>query len=117
MIRDSLQEWQRVTELLIRILSVQDETLRDGVVQQTEQLLNKREELKVVIHPPFTENEQLLGQELLKLEKKLDTMLKLSLKTIRDDIGNQKKKKVSVHAYMDPYSKVFRDGTFYDKKK
>ena len=117
MIRESLLEWQGMTELLIRILSVQDESLRDGVIQQTEQILNKREQLKGTILPPFTEEEQLLGQELLKLEKDLDVNLKLALKTIRQDIGEQQKKKVSVNAYMNPYSKVFRDGTFYDKKK
>lgn len=117
MIRESLLEWRNTTELLIRILSVQDENLRDGVVQQTEQLLNKREELKGSIHAPFTADEQVLGQELLTLEKELDANLKLSLKNIRNDIGDQQKKKVSVHAYMDPYSQVFRDGTFYDKKK
>ena len=117
MIRESLREWQSVTELLIRILSVQDENLRDGVVQQTERLLNKREQLKSAIHPPFTEGEQQLGQVLLELEKELDANLMSSLKTIRQDIGEQQKKKVSVNAYMDPYNKVFRDGTFYDKKK
>ena len=117
MIRDSLNEWKKATELLIRILSVQDESLRDGVVKQTEQLLNKREELQGSIHPPFTEEEQALGQALLALEKDLDAKLKMYVKAIRKDIGVQQTKKVSVHAYMDPYSKVFRDGTFYDNKK
>ena len=117
MIRDSLLEWRNTTELLIRILKVKDDKLRDGVVLQTEQLLNKREELKASIHAPFTEDEQVVGQALLELEKELDALLKLSLKNIRNDIGDQQKKKVSVHAYMDPYSQVFRDGTFYDKKK
>lgn len=117
MIRDSLKEWKSATELLIRILSVQDESLRDGVVLQTEQLLNKRESLQESIQPPFTEEEQELGQALLELEKALDAKLKFYLKAIRKEIGVHQTKKVSVHAYMDPYSKVFRDGTFYDSKK
>lgn len=117
MIRGSLKEWKSATELLIRILNVQDESLRDGVVVQTEQLLNKREELQGSIHPPFTEEEQVLGQALLELEQELDAKLKFYLKVIRKDISVHQTKKVSVHAYMDPYSKVFRDGTFYDSKK
>lgn len=117
MIRDSLKEWKSTTELLIRILSVQDESLRDGVVVQTEQLLNKREALQASIQPPFTEEEHAFGSALLALEKELDAKLNLYLKAIRKDIGVQQTKKVSVHAYMDPYSKVFRDGTFYDSKK
>ena len=117
MIRESLKEWKKATELLIRILSVQDENLREGVVTQTEQLLNKRESLQASIQPPFTEEEQAFGRSLLALEKELEAKLTTYLKAIRKDISLQQTKKVSVNAYMDPYSKVFRDGTFYDSKK
>lgn len=116
MIRDSLLAWKSTTELLIRILAVHKEELRDGVIEQVEHLLNKRDELQKTIQAPFTDQEKAFSQELLQIEKKLDTALKVYLKDIRGDIEVQQKKKVSVHAYMDPYNKVFRDGTFYDNK-
>lgn len=117
MIRESLLEWRDATELLVRILDVQDEELRDGVIQQTEELLTKREQLQPTIQAPFTDDEKVLGQELLQLEKELDAKLKAYLNDIRDGIEVHQKKKESVNAYLDPYNKVFRDGTFYDKKK
>lgn len=117
MIRESLLEWQSVTELLIRILKVSDEELRDGIVLQTEQILNKRGQLQKNIQAPFTDDEEILGQKLLELEKELDAQLKSHLNDIREDIGVHQTKKASVHAYMNPFSKVYRDGTFYDSKK
>lgn len=117
MIRESLISWRKATEKLILILDVQDEEKRDEVIEQVESLLFERENLQPYIQAPFTDEEFTFGQELLPLEKILQAKLKVYLKDIRVDIADQQKKKVSVNAYMDPYAQVFRDGTFYDKKK
>lgn len=117
MIRDSLVSWKNTTESLILILDISDEEKRDAAIEQMEKLLGNREALKPAIQPPFNEDELIFGQELLPLEKVLEKKLTFFMKTIRYDIAEQQKKKVSVNAYMDPYAKVFRDGTFYDKKK
>ena len=117
MIRESLIAWKNATELLIRILDVLDEEKRDVVIEQMEKLLDERDALQPTIQAPFTEEEKAFGQELLPLEEKLNEKLKAFMKDIRIDISEQQKKKVSVNAYMDPYDQVFRDGTFYDKKK
>lgn len=117
MIREGLIEWQRVTELLISNLKIVDEDLRDGIIQQTEQILSKRDQLQKEIHAPFTDEEEKLGEVLHKLEEKLHIHLKSFLNNIRKDISANHTKKASVQAYMNPYSNVFRDGTFYDKKK
>lgn len=116
MIRDSMIQWRDATELLVRVLDVEDDELREGVIQQTDQLLTKREQLQLSILPPFTEEEQVFGQELVQLENELEIKLKNYLQNIREDIGILQKKKGSAQAYIDPYNKVFRDGTFYDKK-
>lgn len=117
MIRQSLTSWKTITEQLLRILHVMEEDKRDIVIEQIDTLLNEREALQTSIHAPFTEGEQLFGQALLPLEEELDSQLKLFRKAIRSNISEQQKKKVSMNAYMDPYDQVFRDGTFYDKKK
>jgi flagellar protein FliT len=117
MIRESLIAWKNATELLIRILDVRDEEKGDIVIEQMEKLLDERDALKPIIQAPFTDEEKVFGQELLQLEKKLNEKQKDYMKDIRIDISEQQKKKVSVNAYMDPYDQVFRDGTFYDKKK
>ncbi|MDI2589730.1 flagellar protein FliT [Psychrobacillus sp. NEAU-3TGS] len=117
MIRDSLKDWKRVTELLTRILDVRGEDKRDAVIEQVDKLLTERDKLQPTIQAPFSNEEQTFGEELLPLEKTLQAKLKVYLKDIRLDISEQQKKKVSVNAYMDPYNQVYRDGTFYDKKK
>ncbi|TQR17642.1 hypothetical protein [Psychrobacillus soli] len=117
MIRDSLKDWKKVTELLTSILDVREEDKRDAVIEQVDKLLTKRDELQAAIQAPFTDEEQAFGQELLPLEKILQVKLNVYLKDIRLDISEQQKKKVSVNAYMDPYNQVYRDGTFYDKRK
>ncbi|MFJ5769145.1 hypothetical protein [Psychrobacillus sp. NPDC093180] len=117
MIRESLTEWKKVTELLTRILDVREEEKRESVIEQVDKLIMKREELQPAIQAPFTDEEQAFGEKLLPLEKILQAKLKVYLKDIRLDISEQQKKKVSVNAYMDPYNQVYRDGTFYDKKK
>ncbi|WP_277586020.1 hypothetical protein [Psychrobacillus antarcticus] len=117
MIRDSLISWKTTTEMLITILDVHDEDKRDTVIVQVDRLLDERETLKSTIQAPFTDAELAFGQELLPLEKIMTKKLEHFTQTIRFDITDQQKKKVSLHAYMDPYNQVFRDGTFYDKKK
>ncbi|TSI04296.1 hypothetical protein [Lysinibacillus sp. BW-2-10] len=116
MIRESLQEWRKHTEDLLCILNTQDKGLRDDVITQLEILLEKRENIKLTITPPFTEEERHFGTELSVLEKELGGKLNILFKDIQNDIGISQKKKSTIHAYMDPYSQVFRDGTFYDKK-
>jgi len=117
MIRECLNTWRNVTEQLVRILDDREEEKRDGIISQIDELLNQRDILQASIQEPFTDEEKAFGQTLLTLEKILQAKLKVYMKDIRLDISDQQKKKVSVHAYMDPYSKVFRDGTFYDSKK
>ncbi|MFX3675306.1 MAG: hypothetical protein ACE3JQ_12800 [Paenisporosarcina sp.] len=117
MIRESLNVWRHATESLLRILDVRDEEKRDGVIEQVEKLIGDRDELQPSIQAPFTNDELAFGQALVPLEKELQTKLAIFTKDIRLDITEQQKKKDSSNAYTDPYSQVFRDGTFYDKKK
>lgn len=117
MIRDSLQEWQEVTKYLIQILDTREEDKRDEVIEQVEKLITKRDQLQPTIQQPFTKEEHEYGKELVLLEKELQIKLALFMKGIRLDISEHQKKKDSSSAYTDPYSQVFRDGTFYDKKK
>ncbi|QFF98192.1 hypothetical protein PB01_04795 [Psychrobacillus glaciei] len=116
MIRNSLMAWRNATELLVRILDMREEDKRDAVIEQMEKLLDERDTLQPSIQAPFTNEEEAFGKELLPLEAALQEKMKLFMNDIRLNITEQQKKKVSVHAYMDPYAQVYRDGTFYDKK-
>ncbi|MFY3791547.1 flagellar assembly protein FliT [Ureibacillus sp. MALMAid1270] len=117
MIRESLLVWKQTTDELIQLVELGSEKLREDVIKQVEELLNKRDELQPLILPPFSDDENNFGKSLVEYEKLLDTKLKIFLNAIRKDMQTHKKKKDSLHAYLDPYSKVYKDGTFYDKKK
>ena len=117
MIRPSLSQWQMATLSLLNVLDQRAEELRDATIEHVEKLLTERELLQPSIQAPFSKEEHEFGKELILLEKELQIKLALLSKDIRLDISGHQKKMDSSNAYMDPYSQVFRDGTFYDKKK
>jgi len=117
MIRPELKEWREATDRLIHITVNTPADERDAVIEEINQLLDTRENLQSAIQAPFTVEENTFGKELLSLEEQLQKRLAAFSKSIRTDIAENQKKKGTVQAYIDPYSQVFRDGTFYDKRK
>ena len=117
MIRPNLSQWQTATLGLLTVLDQREEAQRDSTIEHVEKLLTERDQLQPSIQPPFSKEEHEFGKELILLEKELQIKLALLSKDIRLDISGSQKKMDSSNAYTDPYSQVFRDGTFYDKKK
>ena len=117
MIRPSLSQWQTSTKSLLTVLDKRAEDQRDSTIQHVEMFLTERDQLQSSIQPPFSKEEHEFGKDLILLEKELQIKLALLSKDIRLDITGHQKKMDSSTAYTDPYSQVFRDGTFYDKKK
>lgn len=117
MIRPSLLHWQSATTSLLTVLNQREEDQRDSTIDHVEKLLTERDQLQPSIQPPFSKEEHEFGKELILLEKEFQLKMVLFSKNIRLDIMEHQKKKDSSNAYTDPYSQVFRDGTFYDKKK
>lgn len=117
MIRNELTEWRAATERLIQITVNMPAEEREAVIEEINQLLDIREKLQPAIQAPFTEEENAYGKVLLSLEEQLQKRLTAFSKSIRIDIAENQKKKGTVQAYIDPYSQVFRDGTYYDKRK
>lgn len=117
MIRNSLPDWRTATQSLLKILDEREYAKRELVIKEVEKLLAHRDSLQSSIQPPFTKEEHEYGKELIILEKEFQLKMALFSKDIRLDITEHQRKKDSSNAYTDPYSQVFRDGTFYDKKK
>lgn len=97
---------------LIRI-PVEDE---DERIAEIEQLLAEREAVLLDIKPPFSQEEQQLGQEMVQWNKSIDAYLKKVKYDIQRNITGLTKKKDSVEKYVNPYSSVLPDGMFYDKR-
>lgn len=117
MIRPALVRWHEIAQQLLSATAQTDEEQRDAIIEKVNGLLDERDQLQKEILAPFTPEEKVLGQQLVLIEKQVVTALDAYMKLIKTDIDATKSKKVNVKSYMNPYAKVDRDGTFYDKKQ
>ncbi|MCC3356950.1 flagellar protein FliT [Bacillus sp. REN16] len=113
-----LVELYRITKELHGLLSepVQQEK-RDALIEAINRFLDEREQLISDIKPPYTEEEQKLGTEVVQMNVFIDDKLESLKNDIQQDIANQKKRKTSTTKYINPYQSAPADGMFFDKKK
>lgn len=112
-----IQECYSLTKELMDYLGESKEIERDDLIKKVEQFLDQRELLVQSIKPPFTKEDQLLGDRLILLSKQLDVQLINIKKDIQKDINGMNKKKKSMNQYTNPYANLQSDGFFYDKRK
>lgn len=117
MIRPALIAWRKATKsLLVTMENVTEET-RDQAIESIDALLDVREKLQADIVAPFTSEEEAFGKELIILEADMQMKLAAFNKQIRSDISEAQSKKGHMKNYVNPYSNVARDGTYYDTKQ
>jgi flagellar protein FliT len=90
---------------------------RDYVIEKIDNLLTERHSLLGSIQPPFTEDEQVLGKQMMAWNQEIDRKLILLRTEIKRDMNGLTKKKISAQKYTNPYENLQHDGMFYDKKK
>lgn len=117
MIRTELIQWKEATDRLLALPIVNDDDQRDAMISSVEGILDEREQLQPRIQPPFSLEEETFGKELVAQEPKVAVKLESYLTAIRKDLSASQTKKDGVRSYVNPYSKVARDGTFYDTKQ
>lgn len=117
MIRQAMTVWRDVTEKLLALTKQTLEEQRDETIVSIEKCLDDRDKLQPQIVAPFTLEEEAFGKELVVLEADVQKKLALFSKQIRLDISEAQSKKDHMKKYVNPYSKVARDGTFYDTKQ
>lgn len=93
-----------------------DDDQRDAIIATIEGVLDEREQLQPSIQPPYSAEEEVLDRELVAIESNVAVKLESYMAVIRKDLSASQTKKDGVRNYMNPYSKVARDGTFYDTK-
>ncbi len=90
---------------------------RDSYIERVEGLLEQRQQLLPQIQPPFSEEEQRLGQEIVRMNQVIDGQLKKRKEEVSVDIRKLKQKQQKTNKYANPYENLSFDGTFYDKRK
>ncbi len=117
MIRPALTTWRDVTEKLLALTNITAEDTRDETIASIEALLDDRDKLQPHIAAPFTSEEEAFGKELVATEADVQKKLASFTKMIRMNITEAQVKKDTMKNYVNPYSYVARDGTFYDTKQ
>lgn len=118
MIRAAMIAWRDVTEELLALTTGEIlEEQRDATIASVEECLDSRDKLQPHIAAPFTAEEEAFGKELIALEAKVEKKLAVFTKGIKENISESQSKKDNMKNYINPYSNVARDGTFYDTKQ
>lgn len=117
MIRPSFLAWQKATETLIKATANTRDDMRDDTILLIENQLDIREKLQGDMREPFTKEEEVLGKALVSLERELQVKLASFNKQIRLDISRAQSTKTNMSNYINPYSNIGRDGTYYDTKQ
>jgi len=112
-----LKEYYELTAEVIKLFEDEQNDDRDSKISKLQDKLQKREDLMKEISPPFSDGEQILGKQILKLNDRLLQLLNKEKVTIQQDITNVKKRKKVHTGYINPYGSLQTDGYFYDKKK
>ncbi|WP_040287075.1 hypothetical protein [Sporosarcina koreensis] len=117
MIRPALTEWKAAADRLLALSLPAESEQRDEVIAEIETILDLRDRLLPDIQPPFSAEEEVFGRDVLAAEPAVAAKLEQCMSLIRKDLSASQTKKDGVRSYVNPYSKVARDGTFYDTKQ
>jgi flagellar protein FliT len=89
---------------------------RDNVILKINEFLAKREIFLKEMKGPYNYEEQRMGKEMIELEKKLHEIFATVKLEIQQDFLAAKNKKKHTPKYINPYTNVFNEGAYYDKR-
>lgn len=113
---ESMQNFYDATNQLIALLK-QEKIDRVVQIEKVQSLLNQREEILQSIQPPFSQQEQEIGKQLVNLNQQVEHLLQIKKLDIMKDIKQLHIQKTSNQKYTNPYESLAIDGVFYDKRK
>ncbi|WP_226676378.1 flagellar protein FliT [Rossellomorea aquimaris] len=106
-----------ITKQLKEALEQVNDENRESTIEEVESLIEKRQSLLSTIKPPYSQEEQGLGKQMIAWNQQIDRQLAQLRLQIKRDMNGLTKKKTSVQKYSNPYESLQYDGMFYDKKK
>jgi flagellar protein FliT len=91
---------------------------REEAIEKIERLLGERDELLRELRPPYSEEEQQLGRQIVLWNQEIDAQLRELKRQIQRDLTMIRQKRIANNHYMNPYEQpLVMDGMFYDKKR
>lgn len=89
---------------------------RDNLILKINQFLAKRELLIKEMKGPYTPVEQLLGKQMIEIDQNLQGIFQSIKQEIQQDFLAAKNKKKHTPKYINPYTNVFNEGAYLDKR-
>ncbi|ATA61424.1 flagellar protein FliT [Geobacillus stearothermophilus] len=110
--------WQLTRELLEATALPWPAEEREARLVQVDELLRRREEWLRELRPPYSEEEQRLGREIIAWNEEIERRLHRVGDEIRNDLRMAGAKRQANARYVHPYEQPLSfDGMFYDKKR
>lgn len=108
-------------ELTKQLKQVLDQSItpanRESIINEVNDLVQKREKVMKQITPPFTEAEKELGKQVVLLNEPIQQKMQTIFAALKKDMQQIKKQKRSNESYTNPYEGVHTmDGMFLDNK-
>lgn len=112
----------KVQEVTIQLKELFDQDIhadnREAVIEKLNDLLEQREKDIKQLSPPYTAEENKLGEKLIPLNNEIEKKIQQIYKDLKIEMIQFKKEKKSNRSYSNPYEHVqTNDGMFLDKKK
>ncbi|MBB6453617.1 flagellar protein FliT [Salirhabdus euzebyi] len=97
---------------------ISDSTIdSDKLLEEINSFLEQRDSLIKGVKPPYTEEEQVLGNELVQLDKEIQATLQTLLLKLKGSMKQVQNQKGNTQKYMNPYKNLSNiDGMFFDKR-
>lgn len=110
--------WRVTKELLEATALPWPSEEREERLRTVDRLLRERQELLWKLRPPYSEEEQRLGREIVAWNREIEARLR----QVRDEIGSDLRiteaKRQANARYVHPYEQPLSfDGMFYDKRR
>ncbi len=112
-----VQEIFNITRKLFLILQKElNKDDREHRITEINLLLEQREQLISILKGPYSEEEQKLGNEMIKYNAKIELELNKIKSELQQDLRKIKQGKITSKRYSNAYQFVNIDGSFIDKR-
>ena len=110
--------WRATKELLEATALPWPSEEREERLAAVDRLLRRREEWLRELRPPYSEEEQRLGREIVAWNREIEARLRQVRDEIRSDLRITEAKRQANARYVHPYEQPLSfDGMFYDKRR
>lgn len=91
---------------------------REEIISKVNDLINKREQVIPFVKPPFSDDENKIGKEVIKLNQEIEIKLEQMFTQLKNEMRKIQQQKKSNRSYINPYGPIKTiDGMYVDSKQ